>query len=103
MARVAGKTLRGSMPPKLINDVIRYVMAETGITQREMAAAIGKARANDVSSRLNSNNMTFDRAIEMLSVCGYEVVVQKRQDGKRADGQFVLVRSDAAGKGGGEG
>jgi len=97
--KVSDKTLRGSVPPKLINDVIRFVMAERGVTHREMAASIGMPGASAVGARLNSNNMTFDRAIEMLEVLGYEVVVQPRRE-TRSDDQIVLVRSDTVQKGG---
>ena len=41
-----------------------------------MAKAIGKQEANEVSSRLTNPNMSFDKAVEMLSVLGYEVVIQ---------------------------
>ena len=38
-----------------------------------MAKAIGKQKANEVSSRLTNPNMSFDKAVEMLNVLGYEV------------------------------
>ena len=82
------------MEKMTINNIIRAIMKEKKVSQLSMASAIGKERANDVSARLASKNMTFDRAIEMLSVLGYEVVVQERRKGGRPDGQFVVVRSD---------
>ena len=48
-----------------------------------MAKAIGKQEANEVSSRLTNPNMSFDKAVEMLSVLGYEVVIQERRPGAR--------------------
>lgn len=81
------------MAAYVINDLIRTIMKESGVTQQSMAFAIGKTKATDVSARLNSKNMTFDKAIEMLNVCGYEVVVQKRKQGKRPDGQYLVARS----------
>lgn len=76
-----------------INNVIRTIMKECKITQQRMAIAIGKTRPTFVSSRLDTANMTFDKAIEMLNVCGYEVVVQKRKQGKRPDDQYLVIRS----------
>ncbi len=77
-----------------INKAISHLMQENKVTQASMAASIGKSRANDVSARLASKNMTFDRAIEMLEVMGYEVVIQKRTAGARGKDQIVIERSD---------
>jgi hypothetical protein len=76
-----------------INEIIRTLMKENKVTQSSMAASIGKKRATDVSARLASKNMTFDSAIEMLTVMGYEVVVQKRTAGTRRKDQIVVERS----------
>lgn len=77
-----------------INEAIRTIMKEKGFKQQAMAEAIGKKKATDVSARLASSNMTFDRAIEMLSVMGYEVTVQPRSQGKRPNGQIVIIKSN---------
>lgn len=76
-----------------INNVIRRIMKECKITQQRMAFAIGKTKPTSVSSRLDTANMTFDTAIEMLNICGYEVVVQKRKQGKRPDDQYLVIRT----------
>lgn len=77
-----------------INEAISRIMKEKGVTQKAMAESIGKKYATDVSSRLASRNMTFNKAIEMLSVMGYEVTVQPRKAGSRPLGQIVIERSD---------
>ena len=77
-----------------INKAISYVMKEKGVTQKAMAESIGKEKATDVSARLASYNMTFNKAIEMLSVMGYEVTIQPRKAGARPQGQIVIERSD---------
>ena len=77
-----------------INEAISHIMKEKGITQQAMAESIGKQKATDVSARLASKNMTFNKAIEMLSVMGYEVTVQPRKAGARPQGQIVIERSD---------
>lgn len=77
-----------------ISEAIKTIMKSNGMTQSMMAAAIGKKRPNDVSSRLNSTNLTFNNAIEMLSVMGYEVVVQKRTAGARGKDQIVIERGE---------
>lgn len=77
-----------------ISETIKAIMKANGMTQSTMATAIGKKRPNDVSARLNSSNLTFNNAIEMLSVMGYEVVVQKRTAGARGKDQFVIERGE---------
>lgn len=77
-----------------ISEAIKRLMKENGVTQTSMAQAIGKKRPNDVSARLNSKNLTFNNAIEMLSVMGYEVVIQKRTAGVRGKDQIVIERSE---------
>lgn len=78
----------------IINEAISRIMKEKGVTQKAMAESIGKEKATDVSARLASKNMTFNKAIEMLSVMGYEVTVQPRKAGARPQGQIVIERSE---------
>lgn len=78
----------------VINEVIAQVMRDKKVTQAMMAKSIGKEKATDVSARLASKNMTFNKAIEMLSVMGYEVVVQPIPRGKRPEGQYIIIGSD---------
>lgn len=78
----------------VINKAISFLMKEKKVTQKVMAECCGKSRPNEISSRLLSNNMTFNKAIEMLSVLGYEVVIQPRKAGARPQGQIVIERSD---------
>ena len=81
----------------VINEVIAMLMREKKITQKSMAECIGKDKPTDVSARLASKNMTFNKAIEMLSIMGYEVVVQPRKAGARPQVQIVIERSDKNG------
>lgn len=78
----------------VINKIISKLMKDEKFTQKRMALAIGKTRPTDISSRLTTKNMSFDRAIEMLEVIGYEVVVQKKTQGVRGKDQIVVTRSD---------
>jgi hypothetical protein len=77
-----------------INKIISKLMRENGVTQQVMAVSIGKKKATDISSRLHYNNMTFARAIEMLDVLGYEVVIQKKTAGERASDQIVVTATN---------
>ena len=77
-----------------INKAIRQVMRDKNVTLLTMAKAVGKQRGNDVSSRLLSPNMTFDKAVEMLDVLGYEVVIQERKPGARRADQIVIDQKE---------
>ena len=77
-----------------INKAIRQVMREKGVSLLSMAKSIGKGRGNDISARLINTNMTFDKAVEMLNVLGFEIVIQERRPGaKRAD-QIVIDQKE---------
>lgn len=82
----------------VINKAISHLMRENKVTQAMMAKFIGVTSANAIGSKLHVANMTFDRAIEMLEVMGYEVVIQKRKPGARSRDQIVLEMSTAAKK-----
>lgn len=77
-----------------INKAIRQIMKDKGVSLLAMANAIGKQRGNDVSSRLLSPNMTFDKAVEMLDVLDYEVVIQERRPGARRADQIVIDQKE---------
>lgn len=77
-----------------INKAIRQVMRDKNVTLLTMAKAVGKQRGNDVSSRLLSPNMTFDKAVEMLDILGYEVVIQERKPGARRADQIVIDQKE---------
>lgn len=83
------------MEPVTINEAISKIMKERGYTQFAMAKKIGKEKATDVSARLASKNMTFNKALEMLEVMGYEVTVQpmKTEPGPRIKGRMSLSRA----------
>nr|DAP32361.1 MAG TPA: transcription repressor [Caudoviricetes sp.] len=78
-----------------INKAIRQVMRDKGVSLLSMAKAIGKERSGDVNARLYYSNMTFDKAVEMLDVLGYEVVIQERKPGARRADQIVIDQKEA--------
>jgi hypothetical protein len=42
--------------------------------------------------------MSFDKAIEMLNVLGYEVVIQERKSGNRRNDQIVIDNNEMESK-----
>lgn len=77
-----------------INKAIRDLMKENEISLSAMAKALHKEKGNDISARLSHDNMSFDKAIEMLDVLGYEIVIQKRKQGGRRADQIVIDQKD---------
>ena len=83
-----------------INKAIRQVMKARGVSLSSMGSSLKKVDrttgevksliGNDVSARLNNDNLSFDKAVEMLNILDYEIVIQeKKQGGRRAD-QIVI-------------
>ena len=73
-----------------INKAIRSVMKKKGMSLLSMAKALGYERGNDVSARLAKPNMTFDQVVRMVSMLGYEVVIQEVKPGNRRADQIVI-------------
>jgi hypothetical protein len=78
----------------LINKAIREIMKKKEVSLLAMAKSLGKDKGNDISARLNHGNMSFDKAVEMLDVLGYEIVVQERKQGSRRADQIVIDQKD---------
>ena len=78
-----------------INKAIRQVMRDKGVTLSSMAKSIGKERTSDVNARLYYSNMTFNTAVEMLDVLGYEIVIQERRPGARRADQIVIDQKES--------
>jgi hypothetical protein len=88
----------------LINKAIRSVMKAKGVSLSAMGSSLRKVDrktgemkpliGNDVSARLNNQNLTFDIAVEMLNVLGYEVVIQEKKSGRRGADQIVIDQKE---------
>ena len=64
-----------------INEAIRTIMREKGVTLQAMADAIGKKQGKDVSSFLAvTKNMTMGNARKMLDVLGYEIIIRPKDE-----------------------
>lgn len=73
-----------------INKAIRQLMKDKRCSLMTMARAIGKKQSSDVNARLHSDNLSFNKAVEMLDVLGYEIVIQERRQGGRRSDQIVI-------------
>lgn len=62
-----------------INKIIRTIMRDNDVSLLDMAKAVGKKRGNDISARLTTKNMSFDKAIEMLDVLRYKILIVPKE------------------------
>lgn len=79
-----------------IKDVIRLAMKETKTTQQQLADRIGAKHQSVISERLKMDNLSINKALEMLEALGYELVVQEKRRGRKREGQITIERSDIA-------
>ena len=87
-----------------INKAIRNIMkaektslSTMGNTLKKINKETGELvprKGNDISARLNNDNLSFDIAVEMLNVLGYEIVVQRKTQGSRRADQIVINQRD---------
>lgn len=73
--------------------IIREAMKDTGTTQARLGEILG-IKQNAVSNMLNRTEpslATFQTALEAM---GYEIVVQKKTQGRRKEGQMVLTQKE---------
>ena len=82
--------------PNTANEIIRRIINASGLKHETLAKALGIAGRNNFAARLNQKNMTFDTAIKILDVLGYEVVIEPKTSGKRREGSVVVELSDKA-------
>lgn len=73
------------------DEILKEVIEETKPKKTVMANAIG-VKQNSLSSVLNRGNIHTNTLIDILEYMGYEVVIQKKTQGRRKDGQYVLTK-----------
>lgn len=60
-------------------EIIKTAMVADGITQKELAVALGWSSQQSVGNMLaRKNSMRLDNFVKMLNEMGYEVVVRKK-------------------------
>ena len=86
-----------------INKAIRVLMRNQKISLNDMGKSLTKVNrntgeitnliANDVSARLTNDNFSFDKAVEMLDVLEYNIVLQKKSEPVK-EGQLLINQLD---------
>ena len=74
-----------------VNEYVKQLIKASGFTQTTLAKALGYNNQSSVAMRLSKNNsMTVDNLTEMLSILGYDLVIQPKKRGRKADDQFII-------------
>lgn len=73
-----------------MGDAIKKAMSDKGIGQTQMAKMIGAKSQSVIAERLRRDNLSVDTVLEMLSLVGYELVIQETKPGRRPEGQIVI-------------
>lgn len=71
-------------------EVITTAMKQSGLNQTQMASMIGMNNQSGFSMALNRADLKVGFFVKVLNAMGYEVVVQKRTRGRKADGAFIV-------------
>lgn len=64
----------------LDRDVIKAVVADSGMTQAELADRMGYEDQSAVSQIMNRKRSSLDKVVAALNVMGYSVVVKRGQE-----------------------
>ena len=71
----------------MVQDILRSIIRLSGKKQQEIADELGKSSQGTISMMLQNRNMKIENIMQLLNVCGYELVARSR-DGVRPEFVF---------------
>ena len=74
-----------------ICEAVKLAMKNQKTTQVQMAERIGVKGQSVIAQRLRMDNISVNTVLEMLDAIGYEMVIQEKRPGRRADGQYAVT------------
>lgn len=74
----------------LIGDAVNKILADMKWTKTHLAHQMGYARPSAFTTLFAKNNIGLNTLCRMAEVLGYEVVLQKKRQGRRAEDQIIL-------------
>ena len=77
-----------------IGEAIKKAMKDTNTTQTQMARLVGAKSQSVISERLKMSNLSINTVVEMLDAIGYELVIEKRKQGRRREDRLIIGRGD---------
>lgn len=77
-----------------IGEAIKKAMKDTNTTQTQMARLVGAKSQSVISERLKMSNLSIDTVVEMLDAIGYDLVIEKRKQGRRREDRLIIGKGD---------
>ena len=76
--------------------IISEVMKETNTKQRALASVlgVGQPAISNIFTRKDKGGIQLNKLLDILDAMGYEVVVQKKMQGRRKDGQMLVTKEE---------
>ena len=75
-----------------VTTAIQSIRKEKKVTYEQLAKAVGAKSYNNVKNLLTGNaNPTVNSIVPVLEALGYELVIQPKKQGRRAEGQQVIT------------
>lgn len=77
------------------NEIIKDLIKRSDFTQTTLAKAMGYSNQSSIANRLNKNDMGVSLLVKMLDILGYDLVIQPKKRGRKAEDQlFVEAASE---------
>lgn len=77
-----------------IGEAIKKAMKDTNTTQTQMARLVGAKSQSVISERLKMSNLSINTVVEMLDAIGYDLVIEKRKQGRRREDRLIIGKGD---------
>ena len=74
------------------SEIIKIAMKESRVTQEQLRDRLGVASQSVISMRINSDNPTVEKLVDLLDEIGYELVIQPKKRGRRPEDQEVITK-----------
>lgn len=75
-----------------VTTAIQAVRKEKKVTYEQLAKAVGAKSYTNIKNMLaEKSNPTVDSLLPVLEALGYELVIQPKKQGRRAEGQRVIT------------
>lgn len=72
------------------NEIVKDLIKRSDFTQTTLAKAMGYNNQSSIANRLNKNDMGVSLLVKMLDMLGYDLVIQPKKRGRKAEDQFVI-------------
>lgn len=76
------------------NEIVKSLIKQSDFTQTTLAKAMGYNNQSSIANRLNKNDMGVSLLAKMLDVLGYDLVIQPKKRGRKAEDQFIIEPED---------